>query len=370
MISSHQQNVAIAGGGLLGRLLAWRLATNGHTVTLYEEGSFSHSKSAAYTAAAMISPMSEVVVSDRSIYKMGIQSLALWSNWFKELPASFNGLFTSNGSVVVAHPQDAAELHQFVRDLQYHLGEKNNCQWLDAMALHELEPDLSPDFQQGLFLPDEGYLYNREFLDQLLDLLKARGITLQENASISFTDGIKLNNTPLPTYDLVFDCRGMGARESNNKVRGVRGETLWVETSEIILNRPVRLLHPRYKLYVVPKPNNRFIIGATEIESADCSPVSVQSSLELCSALYTLNPAFAEARIVEMDVNLRPSLVDNLPAIDKCSITTVQGSSQTIISINGLYRHGYLLAPSLIEQAMNMAGIAPEQQPTTSSAIN
>lgn len=370
MISSHQQNVAIAGGGLLGRLLAWRLAMNRHTVTLYEAGSFSLSKSAAYTAAAMISPMSEVVVSDRSIYEMGIQSLALWGSWFKDLPASFNGLFTRNGSVVVAHPQDAAELHQFVRDLQYHLGGNNNSQWLDAMALHELEPDLSPDFQQGLFLPDEGYLHNREFLDQLLGLLQTRGVTLQENATISFTDGIKLNNAPLPVYDLIFDCRGMGARESNSKVRGVRGETLWVETPEVTLNRPVRLLHPRYKLYVVPKPQNRFIIGATEIESADRSPVSVQSALELCSALYTLNPAFAEARIVEMDANLRPSLVDNLPAIDKSSVATVQGSSQTIISINGLYRHGYLLAPSLIEQAIEIAGIASEQQPTTLSATN
>lgn len=369
MNSSHQQNVAIAGGGLLGRLLAWRLTTDGHAVTLYESGGFSRSKSAAYTAAAMISPMSEVVVSDRSIYEMGIQSLALWSSWFENLPASFNDLFTRNGSVVVAHPLDAAELHQFVRDLQYHLGDKNNSQWLDAIALRELEPDLSPDFHQGLFLPDEGYLHNREFLDRLLDLLKALGVTLLENATISLADGIKLNGAPLPVYDLLFDCRGMGARESNNKVRGVRGETLWVETSEVTLNRPVRLLHPRYKLYVVPKPQNRFIIGATEIESEDRSPVSVQSTLELCSALYTLNPAFAEARIVEMDANLRPSLVDNLPAIEKTSVATAQGKSQTVISINGLYRHGYLLAPSLIEQALGIACIAPEKH-FTLSAIN
>ena len=64
-------------------------------------------------------------------------------------------------------------------------------------------------------------------------------------------------------------------------------------------------MHPRYKLYIVPKPHGRFIIGATELESEDRSPMSLQSLLELGSALYTLNPAFAEARILELDANLR-----------------------------------------------------------------
>ncbi len=364
MNPSSQLNIAIAGGGLLGRLLAWRLSNHNHRVSLYETGKFSPSQSAAYTAAGMISPMSEAVVSDRSIYEMGIRSLALWSAWFEELPTSFHPLFVRNGSLVVAHPYDAAELEQFVRDLQYHLGEQNNSQWLDTLGVRELEPDLSSELREGLYLPDEGYLHNREFLDQLLDLLKTRGVNLVEEADISLKTGTTLNGKPLPSYDLLFDCRGTGAKESNTKVRGVRGEVMWVETPEIKLHRPVRLLHPRYKLYVVPKTRNRFIIGATEIESEDRSPVSVQSALELCSALYTLNPAFAEARIVEMNTNLRPGLLDNLPAIEKYEAATVQGHSQTVISINGLHRHGYLLAPSLVERVLAMTQTSPDEPVT------
>ena len=102
-------------------------------------------------------------------------------------------------------------------------------------------------------------------------------------------------------------------------------------------------MHPRYQLYVVPKPNNRFIIGATQIESEDRSPVTLQSSLELGSALYTLSPAFAEARIIEMDTNLRPAFMDNLPKVF---------CQPGLIVANGLFRHGYLLAPAVVEQVL------------------
>jgi glycine oxidase len=123
----------------------------------------------------------------------------------------------------------------------------------------------------------------------------------------------------------------------------VRGEVLRVSTDEVNLQRPVRLLHPRYQLYIVPKPNQEFVIGATQIESEDRSPMSVQSALELNSALYTVNPAFAEARIIEMQSNLRPALNDNRPQIQY---------TDGIVKVNGLYRHGYLLAPVVVQHTL------------------
>jgi glycine oxidase len=112
-----------------------------------------------------------------------------------------------------------------------------------------------------------------------------------------------------------------------------------IETDEIALTRPVRLLHPRWPLYIVPRANNRFMIGATTIESED-SGVSVRSALELLSAAYAVHPAFGEARIVEIGAGLRPAFADNLPRI------RIDGDR---ISVNGLYRHGFLLAPALAE---------------------
>ena len=136
---------------------------------------------------------------------------------------------------------------------------------------------------------------------------------------------------------ITVDCRGLAAREQG--LRGVKGEMIVVETAEIALTRPVRLLHPRWPLYIVPRENNRFMIGATSIESED-DGVSVRSALELLSAAYAVHPAFAEARIVEIGAGLRPAFPDNLPRI------AVDGDR---ISVNGLYRHGFLLAPALAE---------------------
>src|SRR5262249_11741957 len=110
-------------------------------------------------------------------------------------------------------------------------------------------------------------------------------------------------------------------------------------TPEISFSRPVRLIHPRWPIYIVPRANNRFLIGATSIEAED-SGMSVRSALELLTAAYTVHPAFGEARIVEMGAALRPAFPDNLPRVDV-------GNAR--ISVNGLYRHGFLLAPALAE---------------------
>ena len=114
-----------------------------------------------------------------------------------------------------------------------------------------------------------------------------------------------------------------------------------VKTSEVELSRPVRLIHPRWPLYVIPRENHVFMLGATSIETEDedwC--ISVRSALELLGAAYAVHPAFAEARIIEFGSGLRPAFPDNLPRI------SVRGRR---ISVNGLYRHGFLMAPALAE---------------------
>ncbi|HXO70108.1 MAG TPA: FAD-dependent oxidoreductase, partial [Bradyrhizobium sp.] len=144
---------------------------------------------------------------------------------------------------------------------------------------------------------------------------------------------------PAETDGIVIDCRGLFARDTQPNLRGVKGEMVIVETDEIALSRPVRLIHPRWPLYIIPRANNQFMIGATSIERED-DGVSVRSALELLSAAYAVHPAFGEARIVEIGSGLRPAFPDNLPRI---------AIDNRKIAVNGLYRHGFLLAPALAE---------------------
>ena len=60
--------------------------------------------------------------------------------------------------------------------------------------------------------------------------------------------------------------------------------------------------------------------------------------LELLSAAYALHPAFGEAEIIEIGTGVRPAFPENLPRI---------GWHDGTLYINGLYRHGFLLAPPL-----------------------
>jgi glycine oxidase len=56
-----------------------------------------------------------------------------------------------------------------------------------------------------------------------------------------------------------------------------------------------------------------------------------------------VHPAFGEARIVEFGSALRPAFPDNLPRI---------AIKDRRIAVNGLYRHGFLVAPALAELAL------------------
>ncbi|RYY04392.1 MAG: glycine oxidase ThiO [Gammaproteobacteria bacterium] len=347
MTNSLPTHIAIAGAGLLGRLLAWHLLHAGCKVSLFEAGSFQPdtpqtNRAAAFTAAGMIAPLSEAVVSDANVFRMGQYALEKWPQWLAHLKTT-SPLFFQNGSLVVAHPQDISELDQFESELDFVIPECKTFQRVNRQQISELEPDISSHFQQGLFLAEEGHLDNRELLAILGDEIIQLGVELFENNSVETSPYKIITENKEYTFDTVIDCRGLGAKSPQLNLRGVRGETLHVETKEIQLRRPVRLMHPRYQLYIVPKPNNRFIIGATQIESEDRSPVSLQSTLELSSALYTLSPAFAEARIIEMDSNLRPAYMDNLPRVK------IQNG---LITANGLFRHGYLLAPAVVENVL------------------
>jgi glycine oxidase len=345
-ITSLPETVGIAGAGLLGRLLAWRLSILGCKVTLFDAGNILDGKknsAAAFTAAGMIAPLSEAVVSDANVYRMGQYALQKWPEWLSELRPD-KKLFFQNGSLVIAHPQDQSELDQFASELKFVIPQCNTYQRIDQQQIQQLEPDLHSLFSNGLFLSEEAHLHNRELLQELTRELIKLGCEFRENTSVDLTAFTIQSTNKSEKFSCVIDCRGTGAKSQVKNLRGVRGETLHVQTSEVHFQRPIRLMHPRYQLYLVPKPDNCFIIGATQIESEDRSPISLQSSLELSSALYTLSPAFSEARIIEMDSNLRPAFHDNLPRID------IQDG---IIRANGLFRHGYLLAPAVVDSIMS-----------------
>jgi glycine oxidase len=306
--------ITVIGAGIAGAWQALLFAQAGHDVTLHERSDAAMTQATSHWAGGMLAPWCEAEASEPVISRLGLRSLDLWRQHFPQTPF--------NGSLVVAHPRDRADFERFARLTSGH-------RRLDAGALTELEPSLEGRFREGLFYPDEGHVEPRKILSELHARIAAAGgrIAFNSDADPETIDGV------------VIDCRGLFARDRQRELRGVKGEMIVIETSEVELSRPVRLIHPRWPLYIIPRANHQFMIGATSIEAEDTG-VSVRSALELLSAAYAVHPAFGEARIVEFGSGLRPAFPDNLPRI---------AIDNQHIAVNGLYRHGFLLAPALAE---------------------
>ena len=339
------QSAAILGAGLMGRLLAVTLARSGCKVELFEAGSPEAEGAAARVAAAMLAPLAESAVAPVPVVRMGQYALSRWPELLAPLAQPV--FFQRKGTLVLWHRQDAAEAARLARVLARtgtQVPELAPMHTLDGSGIAALEPSLGQRFAQGLFLPGEGQLDNRALLASLL-------ATLQTSPDVKLhwqsprAPGDFAPGTP-GQPDWVIDCRGLGAKPQWNALRGVRGEVIRVHAPEVALQRPTRLVHPRYPLYIAPKPGGVFVIGATEIESDDMSPASVRSTLELLSAAYAVHSGFAEARILEIATQCRPTLPDNLPAIRQ--------PQPRVLQINGLYRHGFMIAPAVLDAAMEL----------------
>lgn len=324
-MTTNPQNIAIIGAGIMGLSNAYVLLRDGHRVTLYDPAGFP-ADNASFIAGGMLAPYSEIEHMPASWVEAGLESINLWQEIATNLPTPID--FHKTGSLFVAHREDQHILERFAG----HLVSQKSCHRVSGVEIAELEPSLTGRFTTGLYLENEAYLYPSQTMQALCDYLREQGVQMKQEWAIPE----KLQDD----FNIVLDCRGHSAENTDNALRGVKGEIVLARNPEFSLSRPVRLMHPRYPLYIVPRPDHVFMIGATNIEGSGHEHVSLRSAMELMSALYTLHPSFGDAQIIALHSGIRPSYEDNLPRI------TVRGN---MIACNGLFRHGFLLSPFLSE---------------------
>lgn len=311
--------VLIRGAGVAGLTLAHQLATRGAEVTVVDIRR-QVAGNASWQAGGMLAPWCERESAEEAVLSLG-RGAADW--WESALP----GHVMRNGTLVVAPARDAGELDRFGR-------RTSGFREVDAETIAALEPDLESRFGRALFFAEEAHLDPRKALLGLQEKLVRMGVRFEFGYGAVQAAGVP---------DIEADCTGMA--DTRPGLRGVRGEMLVLRTTDVSLARPVRLLHPRVPVYVVPRSGNLFMVGATMIESDAAGPITTRSVMELLNAGYALHPAFGEAELVETGVGVRPAFADNLPRVER------DGNK---IRINGLYRHGFLLAPEMARQAADM----------------
>lgn len=309
--------VLVKGAGVAGLATALELARRGVFVEVVERRA-DIGLGASHWAGGMLAPYCEREAAEEIVLTSGL-SAADW--WDKAVP----GLVQRQGTLVLANPRDLADLKRFATRTRGH-------RWLGEEEIAELEPDLRGRFGTGLFFSEEAHLDPRQALRGLYQAARQLGV--------SFRFGEEAGDAG--DYASVVDCRGPQAIGEIEDLRGVRGEMLYLETGDLALSRPVRLLHPRHPLYIVPRGNGRFMLGATMIETDNDGPITARSMMELLNTAYALHPVFAEARITETGSGIRPAFPDNVPRI----VETPAG-----LAVAGMHRHGFLLAPALAREA-------------------
>jgi glycine oxidase len=344
--------IGVAGAGLLGRLLAFQLARAGREVHVFDPAPHAAARGAAgWTAAGMLSPVAELECADAGVFALGLRSIALWPQLLAPLQVPVE--FSREGSLLVAHRGDEGAARRVVELLDAKMdaldsrlrgnderGGVGKPQRLEIEQLRELEPAIRGPAHAWL-VPGEGRIHTVQAMQALAD--GAPGVHWHWGQTIGEVHPGELRGSHgTSCFDHVFDVRGTGARPQL-PVRGVRGEIFWLHAPGVDLKRPVRLLHPRHRVYLVPREHDLVVVGASEIESEDRSPVSLRSTVELLAAAHSVVPELAEARIVHSEANLRPALPDNLPLLE---------SQRGLTRVNGLFRHGWLIAPALVEDAL------------------
>ena len=323
--AGNAMRVRIVGAGVAGLTCAHAFAQRGAKVTVIERKAGS-GQGCSWYAGGMLAPWCERESAEPIIAELGFESLAYWRREVPDVP--------NEGSLVLAQARDLPDLRRFARRTE-------GYEWIDGDRLGALEPDLAGRFDQGLFFPTEAHLEPRKALAALTNKLTSEfGIEMRYQ-----TDALD-ESTEDDDSDVIVDCRGLAARDQLADLRGVKGEMLVLYSTEIALSRPVRMLHPRIPVYIVPRGDGHFMVGATSIENDERGRVTGRSMLELLSATYALHPAFGEAEIVEIGADVRPAFPDNLPRIRQRGKT---------IYVNGFYRHGFLAAPALARRAAELA---------------
>ncbi|MBC9245378.1 FAD-dependent oxidoreductase [Paracoccus sp. 11-3] len=307
--------ISVLGAGVAGLTIATELVRRGAKVQLIDPNGGPGAHNCSWWAGGMLAPFCEGETAEEPVVRLGQKAVTWWEKAGADV--------TRRGSLVVALGRDRGELDRFAR-------RTTGYQRLSRDWLTQIEPSLADRHDHALFFDTEAHIAPRQALSVLENSLSQAGVTIEKSAP----------------RGRIIDCRGLSARDQLPDLRGVRGEMALLHAPDVQISRPVRLLHPRHPIYIVPRGDGIYMLGATQIESHDRGPARLRSVVELLNAVYALDPAFAEARVLEIGADARPAFPDNLPRIRK---------RDGRIFINGLFRHGFLLAPALAQMAADLA---------------
>ena len=343
-------DAVIVGGGAIGLCCAWRLAQRGARAIVLDRAE--PPAGATRVAAGMLAPIGELAFGEPELLRMTVAAAELYPRFVAELEAAseLGTGYAQHGALHIALDRDeAAELRR-VHDLQRSLG--LGAEWLPPRRCRELEPGLTPSFNGGVHAPEEAAIDPRRMTAALLKVLAAEGVEVRSGAEVSaaLLDGGRIEgvrtgggeelraNTVVLAAGAWSGAAAWLPETARPPVRPVKGQILELRSRSPGGEPPCERILASERIYLVPRPDGRLIVGATTEERGFDMTVTAAGVHELLREAYRLLPDVAEMELVEAMAGLRPGTPDNLPLIGR-------GSLDGLVLACGHYRNGILLGP-------------------------
>ncbi|WP_152486366.1 FAD-dependent oxidoreductase, partial [Nocardiopsis lucentensis] len=150
--------VVVVGGGLIGRVTAWRAAQRGLSVTLVEPDPVDEprrARASSVVAAGMLTPTTEAVFGEERLVELGVRSAGLYADFVAELE-EVSGVSVGHrttGTLLVAFDRDDLAVLDDLHGLQKRIGATGER--LTSRECRRLEPMLAPSVRGGLLAPDD-----------------------------------------------------------------------------------------------------------------------------------------------------------------------------------------------------------------------
>lgn len=349
-MKSVSRSALVVGGGVIGLTTAFRLASRGLAVTLFDP-SLGHG--ATWAAAGMIAPSAEIAPGEQANYQLQKGALGAWRALRDELRIVTDREVTlsETGTLLVGWDvSDRRQLEQFDRVAREYGALPRHVNRDDEPAMFE---GVTGRITDGLLISGDGWLNPDEAVAILTEAIRTLHVEVVNDSvvHVASSDDHVEASTAHGSFRACMGIIATGAGalpegvtpSGTNTIRPVHGVTVRVRGLDRSAQPTIRSYVRGHAFYMVSRPGGYDVLGATAEERSE-PDVRVGEVQRLLRDALDIVPTLETATLLETRAGLRPASSDLQPFFEVLNGGRWAWSS-------GHYRHGVTLAPLAASEA-------------------